>query len=218
MFSGGDFADVVMGSARVHGIAVFWVFALSHHDRRSTLQPMGFRSPNPSEIPLPDIALMIIKRELISSRRRERVERDYGLLVSSLPISFHPQIVIRARSPNQIRIRIQLHHTLTLARPGVKSRHPGTYLHVSALFCIRDSLRPQYNNRLGRSAKKRKKTMRFPPAASQSPLGKRNQLPSHEHASELWLARFLNRPRTRDCSGQARSGQVRRALCVRLSG
>lgn len=61
MFSGGDFADVVMVSARVHGIAVFWVFALSHHDRRSTLQPMGFRSPNPSEIPLPDIVLMIIK-------------------------------------------------------------------------------------------------------------------------------------------------------------
>lgn len=26
MFSGGDFADVVMVSARVHGIAVFWVF------------------------------------------------------------------------------------------------------------------------------------------------------------------------------------------------
>lgn len=99
MFSGGDFADVVMVSARVHGIAVFWVFALSHHDRRSTLQPMGFRSPNPSEIPLPDIALMIIKRELISSRRRERVERDYGLLVSSLPINFRPRIVIRARSP-----------------------------------------------------------------------------------------------------------------------
>lgn len=120
MFSGGDFADVVMVSARVHGIAVFWVFALSHHDRRSTLQPMGFRSPNPSEIPLPDIALMIIKRELISSRRRERVERDYGLLVSSLPISFRPRIVIRARSPlaNQTRIRIQLHHTLYTCAAG----------------------------------------------------------------------------------------------------
>lgn len=207
MFSGGDFADVVMVSARVHGIAVFWVFALSHHDRRSTLQPMGFRSPNPSEIPLPDIALMIIKRELISRRRRERVERDYGLLVSSLPISFRPRIVIRARSPIKSESAFSYITHFTLARPGVKSRHPGTYLHVSALFCIRDSLRPQYNNRLGRSAKNRKKNNAI--------SARRLAIPARQ-VSSGWLV-FLNRPRTRDCSGQARSGQVRRASCVRLS-
>lgn len=121
-----------------------------HHDRRSTLQPMGFRAPNPSEIPRLDIALMIISshHQTRTSRRPRECGCGYGLLDASFGLcvvhlcvlaSLCPlasdRIPIRARSPlaNQTRIRIQLHHTLTLttltitlARPGVKTSHPGT--------------------------------------------------------------------------------------------
>lgn len=141
-------------SARAHGIRCIFCFCwfrgfpITTGDQRSSR--WDFAPPNPSEIPRLDIALMIISshHQTRTSRRPRECGCGYGLLDASFGLcvvhscvlaSLCPlasdRIPIRARSPlaNQTRIRIQLHHTLTLttltitlARPGVKTSHPGT--------------------------------------------------------------------------------------------
>lgn len=171
--------------AQVHGIrSVFhirWLFD-SHHDRRSTLQPMGFISTNPSGIPVSDIAIQVVDHQFASSNANESPTSNANMglldasLVSALCVASVRLCVCAFRAslcplasvpesqnpnprtfPNQTRVRhsatltLTLTLTVTLARARArtagskKTNHPGT------LYT------PQYNNRLGRSAKKRKK-------------------------------------------------------------